>query len=98
MIVDLETVKQQLGVTLDIDDAMIERKIRAAQDHVERLLGYKIEETFQPDAVPPSLVEAVCQLTAHWYENREAAIVGVNAQDLPLGLEDIVREYRGWTF
>ena len=98
MIVDLATVKQQLGVTTDLDDAMIERKIGAAQDHVERLLGYKIEEEFAPGAIPPSLVEAVCQLAAHWYENREATLVGVSAQQLPLGVQDILREYRSWSF
>jgi uncharacterized phage protein (predicted DNA packaging) len=97
MIVDLETVKQQLGVTLDLDDEMITRKIAAAQDHIERLLGYKIAEEF-PNAVPPSLAECVCQLAAHWYENREATVVGVSAQTLPLGVQDIVREYRGWSF
>lgn len=101
MIVDLVTVKQQLGVTLDIDDSMIARKIEAAQNHIERMLGYKIEEKFgsiDQDDIPPSLMEAVCQLAAHWYENREATIVGVSAQNLPLGVQDIIREYRCWTF
>lgn len=101
MIVDLATVKQQLGVTLDIDDALIARKIEAAQNHIERMLGYKIEEQFggvDQDDIPPSLVEAVCQLAAHWYENREATIVGVSAQNLPLGVQDIIREYRCWSF
>lgn len=101
MIVDLATVKQQLGVTLDIDDVMITRKIAAAQNHIERMLGYKIEEQFgglDQDDIPPSLVEAVSQLAAHWYENREATLVGVNAQMLPLGVQDIVREYRCWSF
>lgn len=101
MIVDLATVKQQLGVTLDIDDAMIDRKIEAAQNHIERMLGYKIEEQFggvDQEHIPPSLIEAVCQLAAHWYENREATIVGVNAQNLPLGVQDIIREYRCWSF
>ncbi len=98
MIVDLETVKQQLGVTLDDDDALITRKIRAAQDHIERLLGFRIEEKFEEAEIPASLVECVCQLAAHWYENREATLVGVNGQNLPLGVEDIIREYRCWTF
>lgn len=101
MIVDLVTVKQQLGVTLDIDDVMITRKIAAAQNHIERMLGYKIEEQFgglDQDDIPPSLVEAVSQLAAHWYKNREATLVGVNAQMLPLGVQDIVREYRCWSF
>lgn len=98
MIVDVESLKQQLGVTHALDDAMIERKIKAAQDHIERLLGFKIEEQFTAELIPPSLVEATSLLAAHWYENREATLVGVNAQTLPLGVHDIVREYRGWSF
>lgn len=101
MIVDLATVKAQLGVTLDIDDALIGRKIAAAQNHIERLLGFKIEETFGgegQDGIPPSLMEAVCLLAAHWYENREATLIGLNGQDLPLGVQDIIREYRCWSF
>lgn len=98
MIIELRTVKEHLGVTISCDDMIIAGKIRAAQDHIERLLGYKIEEEFDPAEVPPSLIEAVLQLAAHWYENREATVVGVSAQTLPLGVQDIVREYRGWSF
>ena len=49
-------------------------------------------------AITPALVEAVCQLAAHWYENREGTVVGATAQALPFGLSDIVREYREWSF
>lgn len=104
MIVTVEEVKQQLNQTLDIDDALIERKAAAAQNHLENLLGFRIEERFpsagDPPAstVPPGLKECVCQLAAHWYENREATLVGVNAQVMPLGVDDIVNEYRDWSW
>lgn len=97
MIVDVETVKEQIGQTLDIDDALIERKIAAAQDHIESLLGFKIEEEY-PDDIPPALIECVCQLAAHWYENREASLVGVAITAIPFGVADIVREYRNWSW
>ena len=49
MIVDLEDMKEQLGFTADmgtIDDGLITQTIEAAQDHIERLLGFKIEEVY----------------------------------------------------
>lgn len=104
MIVDVTILKQQLnatGIPGTDDDALIERKIKAAQDHIERLLGFKIEETYggtDQDPIPPALVEAVCQLAAHWYENREATLVGVNGQELPFGVWQIVNEYREYSF
>lgn len=104
MIVSVETLKEQLRVDFDDDDATIERKIAAAQDLIERHLGFRIEEEFPPaggppvSTVPPALIEAVCQLVGHWYERREAVIVGVNAQELPIGVSDIVREYRNWSW
>ena len=100
-IATLADVKAQLNVTSDADDALIARKIAAAQDHLEGLLGYKIEQTYggtEQDPIPPALVEAVCQLAAHWYENREAVLVGVNAQELPFGLWSIVNNYRNWSW
>lgn len=105
MIVDLPAVKAHLNFTLDIDDDLITSKLTAAQNHVENLLGFKIEETFggtDQDPVPDALKEAVCQLAAHWYENREAAVVSnamsIAVAELPIGMLDIIAEYRDWCF
>lgn len=97
MIVDVPTLKEQLRIDFNDDDALVERKIEAAQDLIERHLGFRIEEEY-PDDIPPSLIEAVCQLVGHWYENREAVLVGVTAQSLPLNVADIVREHRNWSW
>lgn len=100
MIVTVEEMKAQLnltGIPGTDDDALIERKIKAAQDYIERLLGFKIEATY-PVEVPPSLVEAVSQTAAHWFENREATLVGVSAQELPFGVWPIVNEFREYSF
>ncbi|CUX15365.1 MULTISPECIES: head-tail connector protein [Agrobacterium] len=104
MIVSLNELKQQLNLTPDLgtdDDALLERKIAAAQNQVERLLGFKIEERYGStgqEEIPPALVEAVSQTAAHWYENREATLVGVSAQELPFGVWPIVNEYREYSF
>jgi hypothetical protein len=100
-IVTVDELKQQLNLTADLgtaDDALLGRKLAAAQNHVERLLGFKIAEEFEDEAdVPPALVEAIYQLAALWYEERAAAS-GVNTMAVPYGLADIVREHRRWSF
>lgn len=98
----LDQLKEQLSFTDDmgdVDDALLQRKLAAAQNHVERLLGFKIEETFggaDQDEIPPALIEAVSQLAAWWYEQREAA--GEGAREVPFGVREIVAEYREFTF
>lgn len=103
-ILTVPQLKEEINFTDDLgsaDDALLARKIAAAQDHVERLLGFKIEARYGSegqDPVPPALVQAVSLLAAHWYENREASLVGISAQDLPFGVWPIVNEYRDYSF
>lgn len=103
--VSLADVKAQLNQTMTVDDALIERKIMAAQQHIEGLLGFTLRDEYPtqgsivfPATVPAPLVEAVCQLAAWWYAQREAALVGVNAAEIPLGVTDIVNGYRDWSW
>lgn len=101
--ITVDELKQQLNLTADLgtaDDALLGRKLAAAQGHVERLLGFAIEDRYGgagQDPVPPALSEAVCQLAAHWYENREASSPA-SLSAIPFGVQDIVREYREWSF
>lgn len=103
-IVSIDQLKGQINFDADLgsaDDDLIGRKIDAAQDHVERLLGFKIASRYggsDQEPIPPSLHEAVCLLAAHWYENREASLIGISAQDLPFGVSSIVNEYRDYSF
>jgi len=99
MPIEISDLKAQCNVTGDADNAVLTRLLAAASVHVERLLGFALddEEEF-PDGTPADLELAVLQLAAHWYENREASLVGVVAQLLPLGVQEIVREYRRYTF
>lgn len=102
MIVTFEELMAQAGLTLDApaeDQTLLQQKGDAAQNHVERLLGFKIEEMFggvDQDPIPDALKEAVLQLACWWFENRE----GIESRDeaLPFGVSDIVNEYRDWSF
>ncbi|WP_406736977.1 head-tail connector protein [Thioclava sp. GXIMD4215] len=101
-IATLEQLKEQLGFTDDLgsaDDDLMTRKLEAAQNHIERLLGFRIATSFGgegQEAIPPSLVEAVLMLAAFWYAEREAATN--STREVPFGVREIILEYREWSF
>ncbi|MCA0257136.1 MAG: head-tail connector protein [Proteobacteria bacterium] len=96
-IVSLEDMKAHLNIIDAIDDALIVKKIDAAEAHLCRVLGFSMEAEY-PEGVPEDLKEAVRQLAAHWYENREATSAGVSISTVPLSVEEIVRERRVYVF
>jgi hypothetical protein len=106
-VVSLNEIKAHLRVDFNDDDDSILQKVSAAQSHIERLLGFKLDDATYPDTdgatypdtVPAGLRECVLQLAAHWFEHREAVGIGDSAQVImPLGVEDVVREFRNWSW
>jgi uncharacterized phage protein (predicted DNA packaging) len=93
-VVTLESLKAHLNVTTDVDDALIGEKLAAAAEWVSKLTAISADAT----DIPAPVNEAVRQLAAHLYENREASLVGVTAQSLPFGMMDLLDPYRAWVF
>jgi hypothetical protein len=93
-------LKRQLNITSDIDDPILVDKLAAAKAWVSSYIGS------DPDAVdadgngtaPAPIGEAILQLAAHLYENREATLVGVTAQQLPFGFLDLLSPYRAFAW
>lgn len=50
------------------------------------------------NALPADIVEALLLMIGHWFENREAVNVGNIVNTMPMGAEDIIADYRVWTF
>lgn len=130
-IVTVQELREQVGLTLDApdeDQILLQQKGDAAQNHIERMLGFRIEERFgcapvdpasgithngetvthdgfpvthnavegTNSQIPAALKEAVLQLAAWWFENRDT--VTERDRRLPFGVDDIVNEYREWAF
>ena len=91
MSITLEDAKLHMNVTSDDDDAVIAAKIEAAEAWIGAFVGKPLAEF---DPLPEPLREAVRQLVAHLYENREATLVGVQMTDVSPGLFDLMAPYR----
>ena len=87
--------KQHLNLDHDQDDALLAHKLGAAEGWIENFIGAPLAEL---DPFPADLVEAILQLAAYWYEQREAVSFGVNMNAVPFGVLDLVRPYREWGF
>ena len=92
--ITLEAAKAHLNVTIDADDTLIGDKLAAAKVFVA---AYTASDP-DSDTSPAPVREAVLQLTAHLYENREASLVGITAQHLPFGFLDLLVNYRAFAF
>ena len=89
-ITSLTLLKQHLNVDHDLDDALLAHKLAAAEAWV---LG-GVEPTYAVDPLPAPVTEAILQLAALWYEQREAAAIGVSVAAIPFGVHDLLRPYR----
>lgn len=94
-VITVDDAKSHLNITSDADDALIAAKIEAAEAWISRWLDAPLAEM---DEVPGDLKEAVRQLVGHLYENREATLVGVTAEEIPFGIWDIINQHRAWAF
>jgi uncharacterized phage protein (predicted DNA packaging) len=94
MTVTLASLKQHLNLTLDDDDELLTSKLEAARIWVAAYTGGSADQI----DIPAPVDEAVRQLAAHLYENREATLTGLTAQALPFGFLDLLSPYRAWAF
>lgn len=100
-VVTVEDVKAHMNVTIADDDTLIAAKIAAAEAWIGKFIGSPLDDaTAFPDGTPEPLKEAVRQLVAHLYENREATLVGntITITDVSPGLFDLIGPYREYVF
>lgn len=92
--VTLADLKAHLNLTTDQDDQLLTGKLEAASAWV----GAYTASDPSLDSTPAPMNEAILQLAAHLYENREASLVGVTASALPFGFLDLLAHYRAFAF
>jgi hypothetical protein len=92
--VTLTDLKAHLNVTIDDDDTLLMGKLAAAKAWVASYTASDVDA----DGTPAPVNEAILQLTASLYENREATLVGVTAQCLPFGFLDLLANYKAFVY
>ena len=102
-VITIEQAMQHMRVIDEMEDEndLIQGKIDAAQGMVENYLGGTLAELFpSPAAIPAPITEAILQLTAFLYDNREAAVIDsrVALIDPSPGFYDMLKPYRVWSF
>ncbi|WP_439374940.1 head-tail connector protein [Bradyrhizobium sp. DASA03120] len=92
--VTLADLKAHLNLTTDQDDQLLTGKLEAASVWVAAYTGA------DPglDATPAAINEAILQIAAGLYENRESSLVGATAQQLPFSALDLLAPYRAFSF
>lgn len=92
-------LKEELSFTADlgdVDDALLERHLAAAEDLVNRELGYVMAEEYPgAPALPAALKQAVLWLAVDFYEGRGQP---QGKEGLPPHVAQIVQGYREWSF
>ena len=89
MAVPLATVKEHLRLDGDHEDATLAVYLAAAEGHIA-----SVGVDMGADPLPAPLTAAVLLLTGHLYEHREAAMLGVDAFIMPLGVDRLIAPYR----
>lgn len=89
-ILSLALLKAHLNVDHDLDDVLLDHKLAAAEEYVVST----IEPIYLGGTLPAPVTEAILQLAALWYEQREAVAIGVSVAPIPFGVHDLVRPYR----
>jgi hypothetical protein len=94
-VVSVDTLKEHLNLTTCDDDTLLSIKLDTAHQLVESYTGRLFSEWFDDAtevySTPAPLVEAVLQIAAGLYENREGAAFAPSTYSL-------MAPYRTWSF
>lgn len=106
---ELDIIKQHVRLEPDFidDDVLLDTYSNAARRLVENQTGRAVYATTEEIPGPgdenalvldDDITTAMLLLIAHWYENREAVVVGDTASSLPMAVDALITPYRHYHF
>ena len=90
MTTPVELLRAQLRLDTTEEDSFLAHKLAAAEAWIAGHTG----APFPAADVPAPLTEAALQLAAFWYEQREAAFLGLSGTPIPFGVTTLLQSYR----
>jgi hypothetical protein len=93
----LEIAKQQCNVDNTNDDEIITRLLDVVETAVANELEEDLADLEIESDLPADLIHAMYLLLAHFYANREALIIGVGANIVPLAYKMLILPYKNYT-
>tara|TARA_R110002012_G_scaffold120651_1_gene270054 strand:+ start:11332 stop:11934 length:603 start_codon:yes stop_codon:yes gene_type:complete len=99
---DTDAVLQTLASSVyTFDQYSIPQKLWLAPDqtwpNLDNDIRHKVQVNFSTVvSVPETVNTAIKMLVAHWYENREAVVIGSGTNPLPLAVESLLWSERIW--
>lgn len=90
--VTLDELKAWSRVDFDDDDALLESLGTAAREFIEQATG----RTYTNGDVPERAKTAIMGLVAHWYDHREAVVMGGAPAEVPLHVSRLIHQLRDW--
>lgn len=99
--VSLDRVKQHLRVDHDEENELIQAYLESALSYVEQYCDRQIidpapaegEEPIDPNTqmlVTKDVEQAMLLLVGHWFNNREAVVIGTISSAVPLAVESLL--------
>ncbi|YCH23153.1 head-tail connector protein [Pseudomonas sp. D1-3] len=99
--VSLDRAKQHLRVDHDAEDELIQAYLESAVAYVQQYCDRQIvdpapaedEEPIDPNTqmlVTKDVEQALLLLVGHWFNNREAVVIGTITSALPLAVESLL--------
>jgi hypothetical protein len=99
-VTNMDMVRVHLNIS-ESDSPGLVLKVLAAEDFIGKFIGKELS-AFDPISenrpIPDAITMAVFMLAGHLWENREATLVGISAEQVPFGVLDLIAPYREYVF
>lgn len=92
----LAALKAHLNLDMSEDDALLTSKLASAED----LITVYINDADVPttyDTARPMIREAILQLAAYWYGQREV-VSELSMREVPYGVQTLLAPFQRWEF
>ncbi|WP_163526618.1 head-tail connector protein [Halobacillus ihumii] len=100
--IDKVSVKDRKGNVIEVTDFYVSESepaillVEWPDVELYPIDAFKVQYTAGYETLPEDIGQAIHLLVSHFYENREAVIVGTSVVKIPFSIESLLYPYKGW--